>query len=106
MIVNPGHQPPGVGLSRDLAPGEAVESYNDAFISRRHDQRVRDEGGRPEEEAWRESERHHEAARRAQNASAWHEYHLAAADRLRATLEALASHHEREAQKYLPKGAS
>jgi hypothetical protein len=61
-----------------------------------------------EEAVWRESERHHEAARRAENGAAWYEYHLAAADRLRATLSALVAHHEREAQKYkyLPKGAA
>ncbi len=97
---------PGRAISRDISKGERVEDEIDVFISRRHDQRVRDEGGRPEEEAWRESERRHEAARREQNASAWYEYHLDAAGRLRATLSALVAHHEREAQKYQSKGAA
>jgi hypothetical protein len=97
---------PGRAIGRDIARGEAVEHELDSFISKRHADRVRDEGGRPEEEAWRESERHHEAARRAQNARAWYEYHLDAAGRLRATLSALVAHHEQEAQKYQPKGAA
>ncbi len=97
---------PGAGMGRDISKGEMAEKGLDAFIEGRHDQRVRDEGGRPEEEAWRESERRHEAARREQNASAWYEYHLDAAGRLRATLSALVAHHEREAQKYQSKGAA
>jgi hypothetical protein len=108
-LITEGPKPIGAGLSRNLgsptAPGEAVEHEVDAMISRRHNQRVATEGERGEEEVWRQTERRFEAARRAENAVAWCEYHLAAADRLRATLGSLIEHHEAEAERYLPKGA-
>jgi hypothetical protein len=53
-------KPIGATLNRNLgsptAPGEAVESELDRLITRRHDQRVKDEGERQLEEAWRERE--------------------------------------------------
>ncbi len=108
-MITEGPRPIGAALNRNLgsptAPGEAVEHEIDQFIERRHRDRIRDEGERGEEAVWRESERHHEAARRAENGAAWYEYHLAAADRLRATLGSLIEHHEAEAERYLPKGA-
>jgi hypothetical protein len=103
-------KPIGAGLSRNLgsptAPGEDVEHEIDGFISRRHEQRVASEGERDEEAVWRESERRHNAARRARNAAAWADYHLCMAAAARANLEALASHHEQQAERYLPKGAA
>ena len=97
-------RPIGEALDRSLgsasAPGESVEADLDAFISRRHEQRVKVEGERDIEAAWRESERRHEAARRAANRSEWHVmYHLAAAERLRAILGSLIAHHEEQAQR-------
>jgi hypothetical protein len=68
-------KPIGVPLNRNLgspvAPGEAVESELDRLITRRHDQRVKDEGERQLEEAWRESERREEARRREENRGCW-----------------------------------
>jgi hypothetical protein len=48
---------PGRGIGRDIGRGEATERELDAFISKRHEQRVKSEGERQAEEAWRESER-------------------------------------------------
>jgi hypothetical protein len=63
--------PIGAALSRDIGAGEKVEAELDAFISRAHDQRVKAEGERDEEAAWRESERRHNARRREANRQAW-----------------------------------
>jgi hypothetical protein len=53
--------------------------------SRRHDRRVADEGERPAEEAWAESERLQEARRREENRAArGDEYHQEQAERHRA----------------------
>lgn len=106
MLIDERPTSPGAALDRNLgqafAPGEQVEHELDVFISRRHEQRVRSEGERAVEAAWRESERKHEAARRAANQSAWHAYHLSAAERLRATLGSLIRKHEAEAERYQP----
>jgi hypothetical protein len=49
--------PIGAGLSRDIATGEKVEAELDAFIAKRHRERVATEGERDEEAAWAESAR-------------------------------------------------
>ena len=82
---------PGRAVGRDIGRGEAVERELDAFISKRHEQRVRSQGERREEEAWQESERRHEERQRLQARYEWHLHHTAQAERLRLTLEALAS---------------
>ncbi len=51
------------------------------------------------EPSYAESVRRFNAARRAENAEAWREYHRAQADSLRRTLEALIAHHEERASK-------
>jgi hypothetical protein len=48
---------PGAALPRDIAAGEHVEHEIDAFISRRHRDRVATEGERQAEEHWKASER-------------------------------------------------
>jgi hypothetical protein len=45
---------PGRDIGRDIGRGEAVEHELDAFISKRHEQRLKTEGERQIEEAWRE----------------------------------------------------
>jgi hypothetical protein len=62
---------PGRGIGRDIGRGEVVEHELDAFISKRHEQRVKSEGERQLEEAWRESERRAEARRREENRGSW-----------------------------------
>ena len=62
---------PGRGIGREVGRGEAVEHELDAFISKRHEQRVKSEGERLTEEAWRESERRAEARRREENRGGW-----------------------------------
>ena len=98
-------QPIGAGLSRNLgsstAPGEAVESELDRLITRRHDARVSSEGERQAEEMWQESVRAYEEKRWRIARAEWHLHHTAQAERLRRTLEALASHHEEEAAKLM-----
>jgi hypothetical protein len=54
---------PGLGVGRDIATGEKVEAEINSFISRRHYQRVKGEGERAVEDAWRASERREEARR-------------------------------------------
>jgi hypothetical protein len=45
---------PGRDIGRDIGRGEAMEHELDAFISKRHEQRLKTEGERQIEEAWRE----------------------------------------------------
>jgi len=47
----------------DIARGEIVEADLDRLITKRHDRRVADEGERPAEEMWRESERRYQQRR-------------------------------------------
>ena len=82
----------------DITHSEHVEKELDLLISRRHDKRVKDEGERLEEELWRESERRHTEHRREQNRLAWLDYHRAAAESARRTLEALIARHEAAAE--------
>ena len=51
------------------------------------------------EEMWAESVRRHEARRREENRAEWCEYHRAAAERAKRTLEALIRDHEAAAQR-------
>lgn len=57
-------RPVGAALNRDISRGERAEKDIEAFISKRHDSRVRDGDEYDEEAAWRESERQAEAERR------------------------------------------
>jgi hypothetical protein len=70
----------------DIARSEAVEADLTRLIEKRHDRRVVEEGERPAEEAWQESERRHEARKREENRLAWCGYfeHIAGALRARA----------------------
>jgi hypothetical protein len=83
----------------DITHSEHVEKELDLIISRRDAQRRKTEGERLEEGLWRESERRHAEHRREQNRLAWLDYHRAAAERTRRTLEALISDHETKAEK-------
>ena len=58
-------KPIGGALGRELtgAPGSRADVEIDAFIERRHDKRAQEEGERPAEEAWRDSERRAAAKR-------------------------------------------
>jgi hypothetical protein len=96
---------PGRGISGDSSRGETVEADLDRFIALRHEKRVKTEGERQLEEAWRESERRAEARRREENRLAWCDYfsHLAGSLRTRA------EEYDRRAQTLMetdqPKGA-
>ena len=83
----------------DIAKSSAVEGELDNFISRRHEKRVKEEGERPAEEMWAESERRHAARRREESRAAWRKYHHDQAARHRAILETLVTYHEGEAAK-------
>jgi hypothetical protein len=78
---------PGTALSRDIARGESVEYEIDAFISKRHRDRVATEGERQAEESWRASERAYFARRREENRVAWCHYFARLAGSLRARAE-------------------
>jgi hypothetical protein len=67
---------PGRAIGRNMAAGEAVEAELSAFISRRHERRVADEGERETEAAWVAAERLQEAARRRENRAGWYGWHM------------------------------
>jgi hypothetical protein len=75
-----------------------VDSELDRLITRRAgaDRRPCPDALQP---AYRESVRRFNAARRAENAAAWREYHRDQAERHRRNLEALIAHHEGRARK-------
>jgi hypothetical protein len=52
------------------------------------------------EELWKASARAYEEKRRRMARLEWHLHHAAQAERLRRTLESLASHHEEQAERY------
>jgi hypothetical protein len=92
----------------DVARTDAVDGELDRLITRRHDARVSSEGERQAEEMWQERVKRYEEERRQVARLAWHLHHTAQAERLRRTLEALASHHEEQAARLMdvrPKGA-
>jgi hypothetical protein len=90
-------------LGSPIAPGEAVEAELGRLIERRSRQKYPDEESR----LWQESVKRYEEERRQVARLEWHLHHTAQAERLRRTLEELASHHEEQAAKLLdvqPKG--
>ena len=92
----------------DVVRGDLVEKELTAFIENRDRQRGQTEGERRAEEAWKDSERRHNARIREENRAAWCEYHQGQAERLRAVFEPLIARHEDEAAKLMeaqPKGA-
>jgi hypothetical protein len=87
-------RPMGAPLSRNLgsltAPGEAVGHDLNALITRRHDQRVKDEGHRPSEVLWAASERAYFARRDEDRCLERLTYHEGQGARLSDALGALA----------------
>ena len=71
---------PGRAIGREIATGERAAAQIDAFISRRHVQRVKSEGERAQEAIWREYERRQEARRRKEARAGWYGWHLDRAD--------------------------
>jgi hypothetical protein len=93
---------PGAAIGRGIASGERAEAELDAFISRRHERRVKDEGERALEDLWRESERREAARRRREARAGWYGWHLD-----RAELYArLSAEHAAEAEGLLGGGAA
>jgi hypothetical protein len=89
----------------DIARGEMVEKELNAMIERRSRQKDPQE----DSDLWQESAKAYEEKRRQMACLEWHLRHTAQAERLRRTLEALASHHEEQAAKLTdiePKGAA
>jgi hypothetical protein len=96
----------GALLAQDRAEGEKAERDLDVLIKKRDKQRRQTEAEQGREELWAESVRTYSAARDAQLRGEWLEYHTEQAERHRATLASLATHHDEQARKYLPKGAA
>jgi hypothetical protein len=90
---------PGRAIGRDIGRGEAVEHELDAFISKRHEQRLKSEGERQEEEAWRQSVRVYNRRRQEEYRAAWASFHEDQAERHRRTLQDLIAHHAAEAER-------
>jgi hypothetical protein len=82
-----------------------VEKELDALIERRSRQKDPQE----DSDLWQESAKAYEEKRRQMARLEWHLHHTAQAERLRRTLEVLASHHEEQAARLMdvrPKGAA
>jgi hypothetical protein len=77
----------------DIARSERAERDLDATIERRHDARVKAEGHRPSQEMYEQSVRRYNAQRNAQRRAEWAAFHRQQAERHRATLTDLISHH-------------
>jgi ABC-type phosphonate transport system ATPase subunit len=84
----------------DIAHGEMVEKELNAMIQRRARKGEMDPDER--EALWQASVRAYEEKRRQMARLEWHLHHTAQAERLRRTLEALASHHEEQAARLAP----
>jgi hypothetical protein len=89
----------------DISRSESVEHELNRLIARRHNHRTAEERHKPSEELWQESVERYKAERDRQLRTEWTEYHRGQAVRLRAVLESLIRDHERNAEKYLAKGA-
>jgi hypothetical protein len=86
---------------------DTVDAELDRLISKRASQDRRPDPDE-REELWKAGVRAYEEKRRQMARLEWHLHHTAQAERLRRTLEALASHHEEQAERYRdqPKGAA
>jgi hypothetical protein len=83
------------GTGRDIARGEVVEHELNAFIAKRHERRVKDEGERQVEEMWKTRERLEVARQRRELDAEWRGWH-----RSRAALYArLSAEHEEQAKR-------
>ncbi len=84
----------------NVAPGHAADLSIDAFIAKRHDQRVKSEGEREREALWQASVRAYNARcgeEQRLERLAWHEGQAA---RLSSTLGALVAYHKDQAERY------
>jgi len=90
----------------DTARTDAVDAELDRLISKRASQDRRPDPDE-QEELWKASARTYTARRREEMRAAWCEHHQDQAARLRATLAALITRHEEQAERYRdqPKGA-
>ena len=92
----------------DLARGEIAEAQLDAFINRRAQERIRENGrtasqdaATAREELWTASVSRYQEQRHIQARLEWHAYHRGQAERHRRTLEKLIARHEEQARKLL-----
>ena len=88
-----------------VARGGTAEQHLDALITKRHDQRVLDEGERAEHELWQESVERYNAKHQAELVFAWVEYHEQAAERALANGEAIAARHRAQIEALLGPGS-
>jgi len=91
-------------MELDILRGETAESHLDALITKRHDQRVKDEGERAEHELWQESVERYNAKRQAELVFAWVEYHERAAAKALANGQAIAARHRAQIETLLGPG--
>jgi hypothetical protein len=91
----------------DIARADAVDLELDRLIAKRASRERRADPDE-QEELWKASVRRYNTRRREEMRAAWCQHHHAQAARLRATLEALISAHEEQAERYTdqPKGAA
>lgn len=82
----------------DIAQGETAEAHLDAFIAQRDKQRRREEGERPAEEMWAESERRYFERESRRLRWAWVRFYEKQAERAEANGQAIASANRARAQ--------
>ena len=97
-------QPARYFSDREVAHGENTELELNRLIERRDLHRRLTEPERLEEEVWAKTCREHAEQQRAQARIEWHLHHQGQAERLRHTLEDLASYHEMKAEQFLNDG--
>jgi hypothetical protein len=88
-----------VDVARTTRTDEAAEGQIETFISRRHEKRSESEGERQAEELYAASVRAFNAARDQERRAEWATFHRSQAERHRALLTHLISHHEAQAEK-------
>jgi hypothetical protein len=88
-----------VDVERTTRTGEAAEAQVETFISRRHEKRSESEGERQAEELYAASVRAFNAKRDQERRAEWATFHRSQAERHRATLTDLISHHEAAAER-------
>jgi hypothetical protein len=93
---------PGAGIGWDIPRGERAESEIDIFISRRHDQRVKDEAETRVEDLWKARERLEVAHRRRELDAEWRGWHQSRA----AVYRRFAAEHEAAAERFAGEGAA
>lgn len=87
----------GAGIV-DVAHDAAREAELDRLITRRHDERVKDEGHRPSEELYEESTRRYNLKRELEMRRLWADFHREQAERVETNARLIAARHRAQVE--------